>query len=165
MRQSFIIELARYRKKKGHQVYVVFDGGPDARPFKEDVHGISVVYSGFKESADDYIKHYISKQPGEVMVVTSDRQLRSWVQQEGKSTISSADFMKIVREQLRDTHQEINRSQAVKLTETINPELDTLLEQESRMGRKKEIERQERTPPAHKIPKQERVLQKKLKKL
>ena len=54
-RSRFVEQLGRYAKKKQHKIVLVFDGGFSGRATQERLFGIYVVYSGFEQTADDYI--------------------------------------------------------------------------------------------------------------
>ena len=75
-RKMFIEQIARYSHKKMLPILLVFDGGPSIYPSREKHNGVEVVYSGTKESADDYIKQYIEDVPTHnLMLISSDREL------------------------------------------------------------------------------------------
>ncbi len=89
--------LSSYRLKKQFNIIVVFDAKSSyslgRHTFFEK--GIKVIYSRGGESADDLIKEMVSKKP-EVVVVSSDRDVASFCDRKGASTISSKDFLKRV---------------------------------------------------------------------
>lgn len=75
-RKRFINQLSAYAKKRGHDIIVVFDAGPFLFPVSEQQKGITVKYSGPRESADDIILRYIKEHVGHSMLlVSSDREL------------------------------------------------------------------------------------------
>ncbi|MBI5166138.1 MAG: NYN domain-containing protein [candidate division NC10 bacterium] len=90
-RHRLIEHLAQYQRIKGHQITVVFDGwelGGLAQG-QERVRGISVIFSRKGERADEVIKRMATQG---VVVVTSDRDLRDFVERAGATTIGSEDF-------------------------------------------------------------------------
>ena len=97
-RQALIKKLVEYEKKKNHQITVVFDGGKsDWLDEGRDREGkINIIYSRFGERADDVIKRLAAKTVGDVVVVSSDREISSFVAQLGKTPLSSPEFEKIL---------------------------------------------------------------------
>ena len=51
-RKSFIKQLGKYHKIKGHKIMLIFDGGPFDRASKEKENGVYVIYAGTQETAD-----------------------------------------------------------------------------------------------------------------
>ncbi len=81
-REGLIRLLAEYRKIRGHDITVVFDGWKSGRRIEERLNsgGIKVVYSRLGEKADDVIARIICTEKREWVVVSSDREivLRAW---------------------------------------------------------------------------------------
>ena len=59
-RDSYIQQLISRAKAKSHTLVIVFDGGSYGFPTQEYLNGNLIIYSGYKESADDVIKKYVS---------------------------------------------------------------------------------------------------------
>jgi hypothetical protein len=81
-RERLIADLAAYRKRRGHDVTVVFDGwreGPGAES-RTVTGGVAVVYSGRGENADSVIDRLVRTSGRECIVVSSDREVqgRAW---------------------------------------------------------------------------------------
>lgn len=97
-RRALINKLVEYEKKKNHQLTVVFDGGKsDWLDEGRDREGkINIVYSRFGEKADDVIKRLAGKAAGDVIVVSSDREILSFAAQLGKTTLTSPEFEGII---------------------------------------------------------------------
>jgi predicted RNA-binding protein with PIN domain len=94
-RQRLIDALSEYRKKKGHDITVVFDGWKDG-PGKESrskVGGITVIYTGLGEKADSVIKKTVSKSPAPMIVVSSDREIQKHAWSQGATPIDSEVFL------------------------------------------------------------------------
>ena len=93
-RQALINKLVEYEKGKNHQITVVFDGGQsDWVDEGRDREGkINIVYSRFGEKADDVIKRLAARTVGDVIVVSSDREISSYVTQLGKTSLASPEF-------------------------------------------------------------------------
>src|SRR3989344_5932260 len=60
-RKKFIENLYNYKKLKGHDITVVFDGWKSGYPTenREVISGIKVVYSRLGEKADEVIKRMV----------------------------------------------------------------------------------------------------------
>lgn len=97
-RQALIARLKEYEKRKKHQIAVIFDGGQsDWIDEGRDREGkILILYSRFGEKADDVIKRLAAKTAGEVIVVSSDRDIASYIRHLGKTPLSSPEFEKIL---------------------------------------------------------------------
>ncbi len=92
-RDAFIEELARYRRLKGHAITVIFDGTESrgtetpARP-----RGVDVIFSRSGQKADDVIKRLAAERKGEILVVTSDREVAHFAEKKGAAVIGVAEF-------------------------------------------------------------------------
>jgi predicted RNA-binding protein with PIN domain len=128
-RSIFLAQLSRYARRKAHKIIVVFDGGPYQWTHKEMHGGIQVIYSGMHESADEYIHEYlIDHQTKDVLLVTTDHELRLMASALGITSITAQDFHQLVQEALRPTVKpEVQAGQLVKLTDQENKELDALM--------------------------------------
>ncbi len=168
-REHFIHQLARYAKIKGHTIVLVFDGGPSTWPSKEQVQGISVIYVGTRMTADDYIKKYLQEQRGkEIVLVSSDRSLCSWAAQLYVESIEAMVFYGLMQHTVHDAQQPVGnkRSSVIKTTLRENPELDALMEQVGEaVPLKQEENGMQRKRTAQQLPKNERRMVKKIKKL
>jgi len=121
--------LRDYQRKKGHVIILVFDAGPDIFPLTESQNGISVVYSGLKQSADEYIQEYIAHEPSsELVLVTSDNELASSVK-DSVVIIRSDDFYSVLKNaQMHSKKRKPNKSPIKKLcTDNTSAQLDTLM--------------------------------------
>jgi hypothetical protein len=93
-RKALVIQLARYRKARGHRITVVFDGWEGGSPQEERdlAGGVAIIYSRLGEKADEVIKRLVAAGSEEVLVVTSDREIASFAARRGKAAIASPDF-------------------------------------------------------------------------
>ncbi|MFA5353819.1 MAG: NYN domain-containing protein [Thermodesulfovibrionales bacterium] len=76
-RTGFIDLLIQYKKIRGHEITLVFDGYKNG-PGREQAltrGGVRILYSGLGERADDLIKRTISATRKEWIVVSSDRDI------------------------------------------------------------------------------------------
>lgn len=138
MIQSWIFSFQQYMKLRGNKIVLVFDAGPFFYQTKDVVNGVEVIYAGHEKTADDVLKILVEKNAKQdILLVTSDRQIRDYALHVGVVSISSQDFYKVFTSVM---HQE----QAVeqKFAKTLfkmkhddgasAAELDQLMEQASR---------------------------------
>ncbi|MEW5735952.1 MAG: NYN domain-containing protein [Thermodesulfobacteriota bacterium] len=94
-RDDLLSLLARYKKKKGMSVTVVFDGanapGHEARRTSEK--GISVIYSRLGQSADSVIRDLCRTLREKALVVSSDRALCRDAAGFGAACVDSDEFL------------------------------------------------------------------------
>jgi predicted RNA-binding protein with PIN domain len=100
-RRVLMDELAEFARAKRAQVAVVFDGAPephfaDGSSYK----GVKVYYSDRGSNADERIKRFVddAQERRTLLVVTSDRELASYVRRCGVRVIRSGDFRKRMEE-------------------------------------------------------------------
>ena len=104
-RDQLVTQLGFYKQKKDRikEIVVVFDGGLFGRATREIHNGIVVVFSGQKESADDWIIRYIHKNANkDLMLVTMDRGIITQSKKICKDleVVSGSDFHSILRNSL-----------------------------------------------------------------
>jgi predicted RNA-binding protein with PIN domain len=102
-RQQLIRELGFYKKKKSKikEIVLVFDGGREARATREIRSGITVVFSGQNESADDWIAEYVDRhRDQEIILITRDRELIARCQGERVEPLNVVAFYDIVQSEL-----------------------------------------------------------------
>ena len=90
--QKFTERVAEFVALSGDSATVVFDGKPFLLPAEVDV----VFAPGGRNAADDAIVGIISddREPFEVTVVTSDRELARRVQDRGAATLTASAFLR-----------------------------------------------------------------------
>lgn len=95
-RNRMIEKLSYYRKMKKVSITVVFDGwkGGFQSQSQEMLKGIKVIYSKLGETADEVIKRMIDNASKEMLVVTSDREIRDFADQHSFISVSSSEFEK-----------------------------------------------------------------------
>ena len=193
-RAWFLRRLTEYAAKKGHQVYLVFDGGPYERPTVErssivrsssarsstgrsssaqmaGKKGMVVkVYSGHHLSADDVIKTYIEeKLLVPMLVVTTDRQINRYAARNNVPSIDSLDFYKLMNEEepvkvAGGLYKVPGAAQKLHEDEG-SRELDELMQEASSVLLYKEEDESDQKGSKSKSPKQEREMLRILKKL
>ena len=93
-RRALILSLSEYKRGKRHNITVVFDGWKDGSVQEErDRQGnITIIYSQRGEKADDVIKRLADSSSEETIIVSSDREIASYVTRRGKTALSSNEF-------------------------------------------------------------------------
>jgi predicted RNA-binding protein with PIN domain len=165
-RKHFINQLTAYAKKRGNAVVVVFDGGPFLFPSTSHHKGMTIIYSGPKDSADMMILRYIKEHAGHAMVlVSSDRELCKAAQYYQVESVDAKDFYYTIMEPEQKNAPRV-KEQAIK-TGDADSIVDIFMMQ---TGVKKKLEDIEdpvldRQSPANKLSKKERKRMHKIKKL
>lgn len=97
-RQALIAKLTDYGRKRNHKITVVFDGIQNgwADEGRDREGGINIIYSRHGERADDVIKRMATHTMEEILVVSSDREIASYVKKLGKTSLSSLEFETII---------------------------------------------------------------------
>jgi predicted RNA-binding protein with PIN domain len=93
-REALINHLASYKRIRGHEITVVFDGWRAGGLTEKQQHqqGIHVVYSRRNERADEVIKRMAKKWRQGATVVTSDREVAHFAEMVGATAVSSEEF-------------------------------------------------------------------------
>ena len=92
-RKQFIKKLSFYAEQRGLALIVLFDGGSCSRPTRESHDVLTIIYSGYHESADDIIKRLLVQyQHYELLLVSSDRALCQYAGEYQVPSIDSHDF-------------------------------------------------------------------------
>jgi hypothetical protein len=93
-----IDSLIEYRRRKGHDITLVFDGWKtgEEKESQTVTGGIKVIYSKIGENADSVIKRIISFDRREWIVVTGDRDISHHAWAVGSVPVSTEDFLKAV---------------------------------------------------------------------
>lgn len=99
-RQKLIKTLSGYKKIKGHDITVVFDGWKSGCEENTSlIGGIRVIYSGLGEKADSVIKRTISSKKIPWIVITSDRDISNYAWSKNSIVISSDEFRDVLDKQ------------------------------------------------------------------
>lgn len=99
--KKFINLLSNYAKKKRHKILLVFDGELDNELLCTQFPFIDIVCSG-TNSADDYIKSYVNntdKRKNDMLLVSSDRNLCTFVLKYKIPTMDSDAFILLINDQ------------------------------------------------------------------
>ena len=97
-REKIIELLIEYRKIKGHDITVVFDGWKSGSHMEEMyvTGGIKVIYSRLGEKADNVIKRIIFREKREWIVISSDRDIGAFAWSCGSVPVLSEEFYLIL---------------------------------------------------------------------
>jgi predicted RNA-binding protein with PIN domain len=144
-RLALMSKLSDYKRKKGHRITVVFDGwkSGSAQEGRDRYGNIEIIYSRQGEKADEVIKRITDQTAEETIVVSSDREIASYVTRQGKTALSSLEFETI-------------------MNKAISPSWSGIYEQEGEEGR---VHRRKKKGPARRLPRTKRQAQTKIKKL
>lgn len=91
-RRALAMALSRYRQRRSHRITLVLDGGNTPHAERTTLHGVSTVYSGWDQTADQVITNLAAKQGTGLTVITDDRELAGLCRRHGAEVISSAEF-------------------------------------------------------------------------
>jgi predicted RNA-binding protein with PIN domain len=93
-RETLIHHLAAYKRARGHEITVVFDGwrSDNLTENQQSQRGILVVYSRRDERADEVIKRMAKRFGQGAVVITSDREVAYFAEAVGATVISSQEF-------------------------------------------------------------------------
>lgn len=170
-REQFIKQLSKYHKVSGHKIELVFDGGSYEWPAREKLFNVYLIYSGYNETADHYIKRYLKKHRAlDILLVSSDRDICNCAMKLGLECIDSREFYKIMLQRLRKNGSQefAKQRKAKRLTESENEEFDVLMQEASKVVEYKVddfIAANQRESKAHTLSKKERKKRKKIEKL
>jgi uncharacterized protein len=93
-RRALILKVSEYKRRKGHRITVVFDGWDTGSALEERNRqgNIDIIYSRRGEKADDVIKRLADSSAEETIIISSDREIASYVTRHGKTALSSIEF-------------------------------------------------------------------------
>jgi predicted RNA-binding protein with PIN domain len=93
-REALVEALAQYKKAKGYQITVVFDGlGAEiGLPRRDRVKGIELHYSRTGEPADAVIKRMAAREREKALVVSSDHDIVRCAEASGAAVIGASAF-------------------------------------------------------------------------
>jgi uncharacterized protein len=95
-REALIDRVSAYKRFKGHQITVVFDGSPEFSHFgsAQQEKGIQIKFSKYGETADTVIKRMASREREKALVVSSDHDVARFCASTGATVINSDEFEK-----------------------------------------------------------------------
>lgn len=167
-RQRFINQLRNYAQRKGHVIIVVFDGGPTTWPTRTQKLGVTIIYSGTKQSADDVIKKMLQEADNkEVLLVSSDNELYTCARACHATVMDAVAFYTLIMHSI-DAPGMHQKEKVIKTSHDENPYLDALMsgvKMPPEHKNEEETTAVNRKSPAITPSKKERELLKKIKKL
>lgn len=94
-REGLILQLIAYRKLKGHDITVVFDGWKSGSRHQEQTvtGGVRIMYSRLGDKADAVIKSMIGQDRQDWIVITSDREIMDHAWRSGSVPVPSDMFL------------------------------------------------------------------------
>jgi predicted RNA-binding protein with PIN domain len=166
--QHMLGRLRRYQRVTQHEIVIVFDGGEGTHRYQTGYHGLTVWYSGVRETADDLIKDFLrTAHPDGTVLISDDRQLNEAAQEHDIVSVSPLLFLARMseREGVKKTLA-TSAHKAVKTSAEANVEVDALMEAYSgSVGSKKEKEQEVAVAKHKKSSKVERRLEALIRKL
>ncbi len=132
---AFINLIGRYIKKRNHKVIIVFDAGPCTYPLQEKSHGVTLLYSGAFQSADDIIIKFTKDNPQkEIVVISADRELLEAIKSHNTDDLNPITFYEKIKEictnldnsLIETNHKQINKFSNYDDSET-TPNIDDLM--------------------------------------
>jgi predicted RNA-binding protein with PIN domain len=107
-RRTLLDELAEFARTRRARVTVVFDGAPEQH-FADGAsyRGVRIFYAERGSNADERIKRLVEaeRERRTLLVITSDRELASYVRRCGAQVIRSGDFRRRMEEAAMMTEQ------------------------------------------------------------
>ncbi len=135
----FVDEVAAYLHRRKFEAVIAFDGGQTPyqdvtrKPFGE------VVFSGYKDNADEVIKRYLMLYKGhEVLLISSDRALRDYAHGLGFESLGGYEFYHDYVRLAERTGQGLSQTEVQKLATDTTPEIDALMMEAAAMVPAKE---------------------------
>jgi predicted RNA-binding protein with PIN domain len=117
-RNLLVQKLASYRRAKGHNITVVFDGwrSGSTNQVEEKREDVAIVYSRMGERADSVIVRLARKKGSGCVVVTSDREVRNAVERFGVVALYASLFNVMLHDRFEsfDDGQPENHQQATR---------------------------------------------------
>jgi len=128
--QQILGRLRRYKRVTGHGITVVFDGGDGSYRYQVNFHGLTIWYSGVRETADDLIKDFLrASVSDEQVLVSDDRQLNDVAEERNIISVSPLFFLARLAERETVSPAIAPGRIATKTSEDENGELDALMYQ------------------------------------
>lgn len=100
-RDKLVDRIANYAALSGHETELVFDAWVSGTELnKEELSGITVVFTGKDQTADTYIESYLYTRPrlAHTILVTGDSQIQTMALLTGAERISSRQFLTMLED-------------------------------------------------------------------
>lgn len=107
-RKRMIQDLSLYRKIRRHEIKLVFDAhlSGEIKAHTDQVGGVDVVFTKFKELADQRIIELSRQYKEQAIVVTNDREIIHFIELCGATAIPSEVFEERVQLTLRKSNEQ-----------------------------------------------------------
>lgn len=114
-RNALLRWLKPYGQARRHRITVVFDGWErgEAQEERDRQGALHIVYSRRGEKADDVIRRIVARSGEEILVVTSDRAVATFVERRGGAVLSSPAFEELLDRQGMAAGEEGEEEKAV----------------------------------------------------
>ena len=137
-RSELIGFLGDYQKRQGHEVIIIFDGGPSCRPIIERQSGVTIILAGTRFSADHCIIEYVQgRNQQDMVVVTADRELIREVKTYQVSAVDPHTFYHRVHKRVTEQNKleafKYDLSDLIKYDQSDSPE-DEVMYEAAQMG-------------------------------
>ncbi|MBI5632694.1 MAG: NYN domain-containing protein [Nitrospirae bacterium] len=101
-REGLIRQLIAYRKLRGHDITIVFDGWKSGSHNQEQTitGGIRIIYSRLGDKADEVIKTMIGQVRKEWIVITSDREIMDHAWKNHSVPVPSDQFLRLLEQSI-----------------------------------------------------------------
>lgn len=99
-RGKMVTIIKKFQESKNTKITVVFDGEPQGSELRNPINSkMTVVYPRYGLTADDEIKRILENYQNlkETVLVTTDRELKSFAKEKGAKTINSIEFYFILK--------------------------------------------------------------------
>ena len=108
-RDTLLDAMIDYRKRKDHDITVVFDGYKNGMTTQQVLFRdkVKVIFTRLGEKADDVIKKTVSQERREWIVVTADRDIADHAWAAGSVAVAPEKFMDIITRQRRINADEV----------------------------------------------------------
>ena len=94
--QQWVQRFQEYAHYRSNSVVLVFDAGPDLHPTQDGLGAVTILYAGQYQSADSLIASWLLRHKNQdLLLVTSDREVRDNAARLNVVSINSADFYKV----------------------------------------------------------------------
>ncbi|MFA5998560.1 MAG: NYN domain-containing protein [Candidatus Babeliales bacterium] len=114
--QQWIDIFKEYVRVRHNPIILIFDAGPGYYPSTQRHGGVTVMYAGQQQTADDVIKVWLKAHPGaDALLVSSDRELCHCADDARVASVGSYDFYKIFNHVMKQ-EQEFEQ----KVTQTVH---------------------------------------------
>ena len=101
-RTALVQALSAYKNDRPHRIVVVFDAwNTDWQHRGADrIGGVEILYSRSGETADEVILELLGHEKGDIIVVSSDRQIADGARRAGHLVMAAPDFEQTMRQAL-----------------------------------------------------------------